>query len=130
MKVEGGQQSQTTEEEIAEQLLEYNPRNYGGMSSSLDNSPTTRKTVGFHFPDDLKSNDGVPAIGAVPEQIQHQLTQDDYAVKRNKSLTSYSSSNLRYRGAGSNRPMSLNSTNNFEYLTVTAKKRKASPPSS
>ena len=53
-----GGQSQTTEDEIVGQLLDNNIRPYGAISSSLDNSPATaRKTVGFRFPDDLKSND-------------------------------------------------------------------------
>lgn len=48
---------ETSEEEIVEQLMEYHPKSKHGTLSSLDNSPHTRKTVGFLFPDDLKSND-------------------------------------------------------------------------
>lgn len=47
---------EASEEEIVEQLLEYHPKATGTFSS-LEGSPRTRKTVGFSFPEDLKSNE-------------------------------------------------------------------------
>ena len=47
---------EASEEEIVEQLLEYHPKATGTFSS-VEGSPQTRKTVGFTFPDDLKSNE-------------------------------------------------------------------------